>query len=133
MESQSTTETLLARSATNLSPDRRVRILGVPVAYGESMAGVDMGPAALRVARLHERIAQLGYEVSDAGDLRVERPKSRPKPDDRLKYLSEITAACEQLAPDVHQILGAGELPIILGGDHSIAIGSIAGCASYCR
>ncbi len=130
---QSTTETSLAESAMDLAPGRTVRILGVPMAYGASMAGVDMGPAALRVALLHERIAELGYEVQDAGDLRVERPKSPPKPDDKLKYLSEISAACEQLAADVHKTLAAGELPIILGGDHSIAIGSIAGAASFFR
>lgn len=133
MINQSTAEISLAHTATDLTPGRTVRILGVPMAYGASMAGVDMGPAALRVARLLERIAELGYEVRDAGDLRVERPKSRPKPDDKLKYLGEISSACEQLATDVHQTLAAGELPIILGGDHSIAIGSIAGVASFCR
>ncbi len=97
------------------------------------MAGVDMGPAALRVARLNERIAQLGYKVSDGGDIRLERPKSLPEANDKLKYLQEISAACELLATDVHAIMKAGELPIVLGGDHSIAIGSISGVASYCR
>ena len=82
---------------------------------------------------LTERIAQLGYQVQDAGDIRLERPKSRPKAHDRLKYLQEITMACEQLAKDVHAIMNAGELPIVMGGDHSIAIGSISGVASYCR
>lgn len=129
----STSETSLADSATVLEPGRTVRILGVPMAYGASMAGVDMGPAALRVARLHERIAELGYEVQDSGDLRVERPKSRPKSDEKLKYLSEISNACEHLASEVHKALTADELPIILGGDHSIAIGSISGVALFCR
>ena len=92
-----------------------------------------MGPAALRVARLNERIAQLGYEVSDKGDLRLERPRSPAQPSDKLKYLAEITAACEQLATEVQEILSAGALPVILGGDHSIAIGSISGVAAYCR
>ncbi|HZI85791.1 MAG TPA: arginase [Pyrinomonadaceae bacterium] len=131
--SESITETSTAHIATVADPSRTVRILGVPMAYGASMAGVDMGPAALRVARLHERIAELGYEVQDSGDLRVERPKSRPKSDDKLKYLSEISAACEQLAGEVHKALISGELPITLGGDHSIAIGSIAGAALFCR
>ncbi len=133
MRNQIATNTLLAPSAPDLKPDKPVRILGVPLAFGASMAGVDMGPAALRVARLHERISELGYEVGDGGDLRVGRPKSRPKPDDKLKYLNEIGTACEQLAKEVQQILSAGELPIILGGDHAIAIGSIAGAAAYCR
>lgn len=127
------TEQVLPPKTTELKPDRAVSILGVPLGYGASMAGVDMGPAALRVAGLNERIAELGYKVRDAGDLRLERPHNRPDPNDKLKYLKEISAACEQLAVDVHGIMTAGDLPIILGGDHSIAIGSIAGVASYYR
>jgi len=114
--------------------DRRpVAILGVPLGYGASMAGVDMGPAALRVARLNQRIAQLGYQVRDLGDLRLDRSQTVPEPGDKLKYLNEIKAACEQLARSVDEILTGEELPLVLGGDHSIAIGSIAGFASYCR
>jgi len=97
------------------------------------MAGVDIGPAALRVARISERIAELGYEVNDRGDLHLDRPRSHPKPHEKLKYLSEIKAACEALAAETKEILNAGELPIILGGDHSIAMGSVAGVASYFR
>jgi arginase len=123
----------LASGATDLKPGRAVRILGVPLGYGASMAGVDMGPAALRVAGLNRRIAQLGYKVTDEGDMRLERPQALPEASEKLKYLLEIGAACEQLALDVHEVLSVGELPIILGGDHSIAIGSIAGVASYHR
>jgi len=108
-----------------------VSILGVPLGYGASMAGVDMGPAALRVARLNQRIAVLGYSVHDLGDLRLERPQSLPESDEKLKYVREISNACEQLASEVERILEAGELPLVLGGDHSIAIGSFAGVASY--
>ncbi len=126
-------ENSLAERANDLNPRRAVGILGVPLAYGASMAGVDIGPAALRVARLNRRIAQLGYEVRDLGDLRLERPQSLPEPNDKLKYLHEVRVACEQLAIDVREIMTAGELPLVLGGDHSIAIGSIAGVGSYCR
>jgi arginase len=112
---------------------RAVSILGVPLGYGASMAGVDMGPAALRVARLTERISNLGYEVQDLGDLHLERPKSIPHSGEKLKYIREISSACEQLAQQVNQILTASELPLILGGDHSIAIGSLAGVSSYFR
>lgn len=97
------------------------------------MAGVDIGPAALRVARINERIGRLGYEVHDLGDLRLERPQTIPDHSEKLKYLREISDACEKLAVEVQQILAAGEFPVILGGDHSIAIGSIAGVASACR
>jgi arginase len=110
---------------------RSVSILGVPLSYGASMAGVDMGPAALRVAGLHRRIAALGYSVKDLGDMRLDRPRSFPDPQDKLQYLKEICTACEQLAQEVAGIMEANELPLILGGDHSIAIGSIAGVASY--
>ncbi|MEP6919923.1 MAG: arginase [bacterium] len=130
---QASPNLVLAPKTTDLKPDRAVSILGVPLGYGASMAGVDMGPAALRVAGLIERIEELGYQVRDTGDLRLERPQTRPKPDEKLKYLKEITAACEHLAADVHKIMAAGELPIILGGDHSIAVGSISGVAAYIR
>lgn len=112
-------------------PKRAVSILGVPLGYGASMAGVDIGPAALRVARLNQRIARLGYSVHDLGDLRLERPQSHPEEDEKLKYVREIGNACEQLAAEVENILNSGQLPLVLGGDHSIAIGSFAGVASY--
>src|SRR6185312_1978575 len=111
--------------------NRLLSILGVPLGYGASMAGVDMGPAALRVARITERIARLGYSVHDLGDMRLERPQTHPEVDEKLKYVREISNACEQLAVDVEEILKANQLPLILGGDHSIAIGSFAGAASY--
>ena len=114
-------------------PKKAVHILGVPLGYGASMAGVDMGPAALRVAGLTQRVGALGYSVRDLGDMHLERPQSQPDPHDKLKYVQQISSACEQLAHDVEAVVAAGELPLVLGGDHSIAIGSIAGVASYCR
>jgi arginase len=95
------------------------------------MAGVDMGPAALRVARLNQRIARLGYTVHDRGDLRLQRPQTFPEEEDKLKYVREISIACQELAKEVESILEANELPLILGGDHSIAIGSFAGVVSH--
>ncbi|HKG46869.1 MAG TPA: arginase [Pyrinomonadaceae bacterium] len=110
---------------------KSVSILGVPLGYGASMAGVDIGPAALRVARLNQRIARLGYSVHDLGDVRLERPRSLPEVDENLKYVREISSTCEQLATDVEEILKGGQLPLIIGGDHSIAIGSFAGAVSH--
>jgi len=110
-----------------------VGILGVPLGYGASMAGVDMGPAALRVARLKQRISALGYAVRDYGDLRVELPESVPEEDDKLKYVSQISSTCEELAKKVEAILESSQLPLTLGGDHSIAIGSFGGVSSYYR
>ena len=111
--------------------NRSVSILGVPLGYGASMAGVDIGPAALRVARLNQRIARLGYSVHDLGDMRLERPQSVPEADDKLKYVREISKACEEVAVEVEGILNSEQFPLIMGGDHSIAIGSFAGVASY--
>jgi arginase len=112
---------------------RRVSIIGAPCGFGASVAGVDLGPAAMRVARLRQRVAGLGYEVRDMGDLRVECSEEPPPPGEKLHYLREITAVCEQLAADVKKSLEGGELPIVLGGDHSIAIGSVSGVTSFYR
>jgi arginase len=110
---------------------KSVSILGVPLGYGASMAGVDIGPAALRVARLNQRIAQLDYTVDDRGDMRLERPQPSALSNEKLKYVREISNACEELAREVEAILTGGHLPLVLGGDHSIAIGSFGGAASY--
>ena len=131
-------EALITQQPQPLASDRpgtgrRVSILGVPLAFGSGLPGVDLGPAALRVARLNPRIAQLGYEVRDLGDMRIARPQHVPEPGEKIKYLNEMSAACEELAAEVRNILNAGEMPLILGGDHSIAIGSISGVSSFHR
>jgi arginase len=112
---------------------RRVSIIGVPCGFGASIAGVDLGPAAMRVAGLRQRVAQLGYEVRDLGDQRMDCSANTPAQGEKLRYLPEITAACVQLASDVKGAIEGGEFPIILGGDHSVAIGSVAGVASFYR
>src|SRR5438045_4830642 len=100
---------------------QRVSILGVPLGFGQSMAGVDLGPSAIRVAGLAGRISRLGYDVVDLDDLEIERPRSHPAAGEKLKYLSEIHDACERLAAEVEKIVDAGVLPITIGGDHSNA------------
>ncbi len=120
-------------SVVDSKAKKGVAVIGVPLAYGASMAGVELGPAALRVAKLNRRIAQLGYKVRDLGDLDVEEEQAPPSPGDKLKHLREISGACKELAQKTEEVLTAGELPLVLGGDHSIAIGSISGFSSYCR
>jgi arginase len=112
---------------------KRACIIGAPCGFGASIAGVDLGPRAMRVAGLRQRVAGLGYEVRDRGDLRMDCPTEPPPAGVKLRYLDEIKAACELLAAEVRGALGAGELPIVLGGDHSIAIGSVSGVASFYR
>src|SRR4051812_8651539 len=92
-------------NATDSRKLKGVDIVGVPLAYGASMAGVELGPAALRVARLKRRIAQLGYVVRDLGDIEVEQSQASPEPGSKLHYLKEISSACIELAQKVEGIL----------------------------
>jgi len=116
---------------TSPGDGRCVGILGVPLDFGAEKAGVGLGPAAIRIARLGERIQTLGYKVFDTGDVRIGIPKTKPAPGERLRYLPEVKAACEELARRVEQIMERRDVPLVIGGDHSISIGSIGGVASY--
>ena len=100
---------------------------------GAGRRGVDMGPSAIRIAGLNQAIALLGYNVIDAGNLHVHPPEAVEEMNPRARYLTQIAAAAEQLAAMTEAALDEGELPVVLGGDHSIAIGSVAGLASYYR
>jgi arginase len=104
-----------------------IAIIGAPMDLGAGRRGVDMGPSALRLAGLDERIAALGYEVADLGNIEVEQPESLPVGFDRARYLPQITHTCTRLAEMVDTALGQNRLPLVLGGDHSVAIGTIAG------
>src|SRR3954469_16041084 len=128
----------LTEKETAVDPERpgagkTVSILGAPLSYGQSMAGVHMGPEAIRIAGLADGIALLGYEVNDRGDLPIEKPKSQPAAGDKLKYLTQIQEACERLSTQTENIADAGEVSITIGGDHSIAIGSLAGVVKSFR
>ena len=112
---------------------KRVRIIGVPMDLGAGRRGVDMGPSAIRIAGLNQAIALLGYEVIDAGNVHVHPPEAVIQTTSRARYLPQIAAAAEELAVMVESCLDEGALPVILGGDHSIAIGSVAGLASFHR
>lgn len=92
-----------------------------------------MGPSAFRLADIHQRVRDLGYEVSDAGDIDVCIPETQTPGDPRLKYLREIQQTCETLRDTVGAALSAGSLPLVLGGDHSIAMGTIAGVSRWHR
>lgn len=98
---------------------------------GADRRGVDMGPSAVRVANLNERLESLGYQVIDAGNISVRNPEMLAITDRKLKYLPEIAEASQKLADKVEAILEDGSIPIILGGDHSIAIGSVAGLSAF--
>ena len=112
---------------------KKVKIIGVPMDLGAGRRGVDMGPSAIRIAGLNQGIALLGYEVTDGGNVHVHPPEALSQASKRARYLSEITAAVEELAVMVEAALGEDALPVVLGGDHSIAIGSASGLASFYR
>jgi len=112
---------------------QKISIVGVPMDLGVDRRGVDMGPSALRYADLNERLQALGHEVHDMGDLDVIIPETRHFGDPKAKYLKEIADACTQLANLVLQIRQEGRTPLVLGGDHSIAVGTVSGVSECFR
>jgi arginase len=110
---------------------RGVTLIGVPLDLGAGRRGVDMGPSAFRVAEIERRIRELDFVVEDAGDLAVRIPETQDPGDPRAKYLKEIKAVCETLRDKVMGVLGQGKRPVILGGDHSIAMGTLAGLSRF--
>ncbi len=112
---------------------KQVTLIGVPLDLGAGRRGVDMGPSAFRVAEIDAKLRTLGYDVEDVGDLDVQIQETRSPGDPRLKYLKEIRATCEALREVAVGALKAGRMPVVLGGDHSIAMGTIAGLARFHR
>ena len=112
---------------------KKVTFIGVPLDLGAGRRGVDMGPSAFRVAEIHARVRSLGYEVADRGDIDVFIQETHDPGDPRMKYLREIRQTCEGVRDEVDAALGEGALPVVLGGDHSIAMGSIAGVSRHFR
>jgi arginase len=116
----------------NVTP-RKIRVIGVPLDLGQSRRGVDMGPSAVRVAGLEARLEALGHVVEDAGNVAVAIPEQKKEGDPRAKYLKEIVATCTKHAELVLKTLEAGKTPIVLGGDHSVAAGTVAAVAEFHR
>jgi arginase len=109
----------------------RIRIIGVPMDLGASRRGVDMGPSALRVAGLRTRLKQLGRQVEDIGNVPVRQPEEQHYGEKNAKYLDEIAEACKGLSEMVRKTLDEDLVPVVLGGDHSIAAGTTAGAAAH--
>jgi arginase len=110
-----------------------VHIIGVPLDLGGGRRGVDMGPSALRIAGVGDRLAALGYTVEDKGDLTSPTPETHRPDDAKKKYVREIATVCKELYGVALQSLEAGALPVVLGGDHSLAAGSVAASAAWVR
>ena len=123
----------VANTPSNQRTARHIRILGVPLDMGASRRGVDMGPSAMRVAGLEARLEALGHQVTDGGNIRVEVAETRASGDRSARYLAEIAETCVRTGDAVIAALEAGETPLVLGGDHSIAAGSVSGVAGFYR
>jgi arginase len=110
-----------------------IRTIGVPMDLGADRRGVDFGASAIRYAGLTDQLRRLGHTVQDIGNIVVPQPESQPTGNPHLKFLAPIVQVAEDLAQQVTATLQANEFPLILGGDHSIALGSISGVASVHR
>lgn len=110
---------------------KRISIVGAPMDLGQLRRGVDMGPSAIRYAGVIERLEQIGYEVHDMGDIQIGRPKLVTDPKTGLRNLEAVVTANKKLAEKVDNIMRRGDFPLVLGGDHSIAIGTLAGVSKY--
>lgn len=113
--------------------EKHVTIIGVSMDLGADRRGVDMGPSAVRVAGINHRLKALGYRVVDGGNINVRNPEMLREGHGNAKYLPEIAEACQALAEKVTYVLQHGGVPIVLGGDHSIAVGSVSGLAAFYR
>jgi arginase len=112
---------------------KHIRVIGVPLDLGQSRRGVDMGPSAVRVAGLEARLEAIGHNVEDGGNVAVAIPEQKKEGAANAKYLKEITATCTKSAELVMKTLEAGKVPLVLGGDHSVAAGTVAGVAAFYR
>ena len=111
----------------------RIAIIGVPLDLGSGRRGVDMGPSAVRVANLNARLSEIGFEVDDLGNVPVAQPESHPEGQPHAKYLPQITQTCTHLAELVEKQMAAGSCPLVLGGDHSLAVGTVSGVSKHLR
>src|SRR6202789_3617689 len=117
-------------NSASITP-KKIRVIGVPLDLGQSRRGVDMGPSAVRVAGLEARLEALGHIVEDGGNVAVAIPEQKKEGDPHAKYLKEITATCTKHAELVVKTLESGKVPLALGGDHSMAAGTVSGGAEF--
>jgi arginase len=108
-----------------------IAVIGAPMDLGAGRRGVDMGPSALRVAGLNQKLAELGYQADDLGNVVVDQPESLPAGPTHARYLPQIAHTCARLAEMVEHAADKGQVPLVLGGDHSAAIGTVAGMSRY--
>jgi len=111
----------------------RIAVIGAPLDLGAGRRGVDMGPSAIRVADLHQRLGRLSYIVEDRGNVSVVEAESRDAGNPHARYLPEIAETCRRLAALVEKAADGGRFPVVLGGDHSAAVGTVSGVSRHYR
>jgi arginase len=121
------------RGGVQSLPTRQIRIIGVPLDLGQLRRGVDMGPSAVRVAGLQARLEALGHAVDDAGNITVAIAETKSVGEENARYLKEIRDTCVTAADMVVQSLEEGRTPVVLGGDHSVAAGTVSGVSEFYR
>jgi len=112
---------------------QKIRMIGVPMDLGASRRGVDMGPSALRVGGIAQHLKSIGHTVEDVGNIIVKQPEEQHYGEKRAKYMAEIVETARDLSKLVEKALEDGMLPLVMGGDHSVALGTVAGVGSYFR
>ncbi len=117
----------------NKNQSKHVDVIGFPMDLGADRRGVDMGPSALRIAGIESKLQKLGYQISDLGDIIIRNQERQKVKFTKLKYLKEIVKTSEMLARKVEKSLDLERFPLCLGGDHSMALGTIAGIAAHCE
>jgi arginase len=120
-------------SGTQSLPPREIRVIGVPLDMGASRRGVDMGPSAMRVAGLEARLEALGHHVTDSGNVAVDIAETQNFGNTNARFLKQISETCTRTAEAVCKSLEEGRTPLVLGGDHSIAVGSVSGVSEFFR
>lgn len=123
----------LERRVKPMSKQQPISVIGMPMDLGQGRRGVDMGPSAIRYAQLDAALKALGFDVEDLGDIQVPSPESIEIGDHHLKFLSAVCDVNESLANAVADVINRKRFPLVLGGDHSMAIGTIAGVAKNCN
>ncbi|MBK7644193.1 MAG: arginase [Planctomycetes bacterium] len=114
-----------------MTSNRTVALVGVPMDLGGGRRGVDMGPSAVRIAGIEEGVRGLGNDFVDCGNVPVPEPASRTPVDPKARFLPEIARACGELRERVEGILEKGWFPMVVGGNHSIAVGTVAALSSH--
>ena len=113
-----------------MTAGREIAVIGATLDLGQGRRGVDMGPSAIRYAGLEDRLVSLGHVVRDHGNVETAVPEATTVQDERARFLPEIKETCSRIAAKVVEESGAGALPLVLGGDHSVAMGTLGGLAS---